>query len=53
MNASDGTCEAQLSQEHDGQDLPAAFLSHTFANILHKWSTTEQEAYSIYYTVTK
>ena len=23
-------CGAQLSQEHDGQELPIAFLSHTF-----------------------
>ena len=53
MDASDDTCGVQLSQEHDGQELPFAFLSHTFLDILCKWSTTEQEACSIYYAVNK
>ena len=53
MNASDDACGAQLSQEHDGQELPVVFLSHTFTDIQCKWSTTEQEAYIIYYAVTK
>ena len=52
-DASDDTCGAQVSQEHDGQELPAAFLSHTFTDTQWKWSTTEQEAYGIYYAVTK
>ena len=52
-DASDDTCEAQLSQEHNGQQLQVAFLSHTFTDTQQKWSTTEQEAYEIYYAVTK
>ena len=53
MDASDDACGAQLSQEHDGQQLPVAFLSHTFTDSQWKWSTTEEEAYGIYYAVTK
>ena len=30
-----------------------AFLSHTFTETQRKWSTTEQEAYGVYYAVTK
>ena len=52
-NASDGTHGAQLSREHDGMEFPIAFLSHTFMEIQWKWSTTEQDAYGVYYTVTK
>ena len=33
--------------------LPIAFLLHTFTESQRKWSTTEQEAYGIYYTITK
>ena len=51
--ASDGACGAQLLQENDGQELPAAFLTHIFAGTQQKWNATEQEAYDIYYTVTK
>ena len=29
-DASDDTCRAQLSQEHNGTEFPVAFLSHTF-----------------------
>ena len=43
----------ELSQEHDGQDLPVAFLSHMFTVTQWKWCTTEQEAYGIYTAVTK
>ena len=50
---SDNACGAQLSQEHYGQELPVAFLSYTFIDTQWKWSTTEQEAYGIYYDVTK
>ena len=53
IDTSDDACGAQLSQEHDGQELPVAFLSHTFTYTQQKWSTTEQEAYGIYYAVTK
>ena len=52
-NASNDACRAQLSQEHDGTEFPIAFLLHTFTEIQKKLSTTEQEAYGIYYTITK
>ena len=52
-DASDDVCRAQLSQEHDGTEFPIAFLSHTFTETQRKWSTTEQEAYGIYYAITK
>ena len=52
-NASDDACGAQLSQEHDGMEFPIAFLSHTFTETQRKWSTTEQEAYGVYYAITK
>ena len=50
---SDDACGAQLLQEHNGTEFPVAFLSHTFTETQWKWSTTEQEAYGIYYAVTK
>ena len=50
---SNDACGAQLYQEHDGTEFPIAFLSHTFTNTQWKWSTTEQEAYSVYYAATK
>ena len=52
-DTSDNTCTTQLSQEHDGMEFPIAFLSHTFTETQQKWSTTEQEAYGIYYAITK
>ena len=52
-DASDDACRAQLSQEHDGTEFPIAFLSHTFTETQQKWSTTKQEVYGVYYTVTK
>ena len=52
-DASDNACGAQLSQEHEGAEFPVAFLSHTFTETQRKWSTTEQEAYEVYYTITK
>ena len=52
-DTSDEACGAQLSQEHDGTEFPVAFLSHTFSETQHKWSTTEQEAFGVYYTITK
>ena len=52
-DASDNACRAQLSQEHDGMEFPIAFLLHTFTETKRKWSTTEQEAYGIYYAITK
>ena len=52
-DASDDTCGAQLSQEHDEREFPIAFLSHTFTGTHWKWSTTEQEAYGVHYAVMK
>ena len=52
-DALDDACRAQLTQEHDGTKFPIAFLSHTFSETQRKWSTTEQEAYGVYYVVTK
>ena len=51
--ASDDTCTAQLSQDHDSTEFPIAFLSHTFSETQRKWSMTEQEAYGVYYAITK
>ena len=52
-DASDYACGVQLSQEHNGTEFPVAFLSHMFTETQQKWSTTEQEAYAIYYAITK
>ena len=52
-DASDDACGVQLSQEHDGMEFSIAFLSQTFTETQRKWSTTEQEAYEVYYTITK
>ena len=52
-DASVDACRAQLSQEHEGTKFPIAFLSHTFSETQCKWSTTKQEAFGVYYTITK
>ena len=52
-DVSDDACGAQLSQMHDEAEFPAAFLSHTFTDTQRRWSTPEQEAYSIYFTIKK
>ena len=52
-DTSDDTCRAQLSQGHNGTEFPVAFLSHTFTETQQKWSTTEQEAFGVYYALTK
>ena len=52
-DASDNMHGAQLSQEHDGAEFPVAFLLYTFTETQRKWSTTEQEAYGVYYAITK
>ena len=52
-DASDDACGVQLSQEHDGTEFLVAFLSHTFSETQHKWSTMEQEAFGVYYAITK
>ena len=36
-----------------GMEFPIAFLSHAFTKTQRKWSTTEQEAYGVYYVITK
>ena len=52
-DASDDACGVQLSQEHDGTEFPVAFLSQTLTKTQCKWSTTEQEAFGVYYAITK
>ena len=52
-DASNDACGAQLSQEHNGAEFPVVLLSHTFTETQRKWSTTKQEAYGVYYTITK
>ena len=52
-DASGDSCGAQLLQEHDGMEFLIAFLSHTFTETQRKWSTTKQEAYGVYYVITK
>ena len=52
-DASDDACRAQLPQEHNGAKFPVAFLLHTFTEIQRKWSTTKQDAYGVYYAITK
>ena len=52
-DASDNAYRAQLSQEHNGSEFAIAFLSHTLLETQRKWSTTEQEAYGVYYAITK
>ena len=52
-DASDDAYGAQLTQEHDGMKFSIAFLSHTFSETQKKWSMTEQEAYGVYYAITK
>ena len=51
-DASDDACRVQLSQEHDGTEFPIAF--HTiFWKCKENESMTEQEAYGVYYAITK
>ena len=52
-DTSDDACGAQLSQEHNDTEFPVVFLSHTYTETKWKWSTTEQKAFGIYYTITK
>ena len=52
-DASNDTCRAQLSQIHNETEFPVAFLSHTFTDTQWRWSTPEQEAYSIYFAIKK
>ena len=43
VDASDDACGAQLFQEHGGQELPVAFLSHTFTDTQQKRSIMERK----------
>ena len=52
-DTSDNVCGAQLSQEHGWSKFPVAFLCHTFTETQRKWSTPGQEAYGVYYAITK
>ena len=45
--------ELNFPKSMSGMEFPIAFLSHTFTETQRKWSTTEQEAYGVYYAVTK
>ena len=44
---------SSLLQEHDATEFQIAFLSHTFTETQRKWRATEQEAYGVYYAITK
>ena len=52
-DASNDACRAQLSQMHNEAEFLVAFLSHTFTDTQRRWSTPEQEAYSIYFAIKK
>ena len=52
-DASNDACGAQLSQMHNEVEFPVAFLSHMFTDTQRRWSTPEQEAYSIYFAIKK
>ena len=52
-DVSDDACGVQLLQEHDGTKFPIVFLLHTFSETQGKWSMTEQEAYGVYFAITK
>ena len=52
-DASDDDVGAHHSQEHDATEFSIAYLLHTFTKTQWKWSTAEQEAYGVYYAVTK
>ena len=52
-DASNDACGAQLSQMHNKTKFPIAFLSHMFTDTQWRWSTPEQEAYGIYFTIKK
>ena len=52
-DASDDTSGAQLSHMHEEAEFPVAFLSHMFTDTQQRWSTPEQEAYGIYFTIKK
>ena len=49
----DASNDAYRAQLKHGTEFPVVFLSHTFTETQRKWSTTEQEAYGVYYAITK
>ena len=50
---SDDECGTQLSQEHDGTPFPVALLLNTFTETQRKWGAPEQEAYRVYFAISK
>ena len=51
-DACDDGAGAMLYQVVNGRDCPVAFMSHTFSAAERKWSTYEQECYSIVRAIT-
>ena len=45
--------EHSYPRKHNGTEFPIAFLSHTILETQRKWSTTEEEAYRVYYAINK
>ena len=43
----------QICQEHNGTEFPIAFPLNTFLETQRKWSKPKQEAYGVYYAITK
>ena len=39
--------------EHNCTEFPIVFLLHTFLETEREWSMTKQEAYGVYYAITK
>jgi hypothetical protein len=51
-DASDYGCGAYLFQkDSDGKEYPIQFLSKSFSPVQKRWSTIEQEAYAIFYSL--
>ena len=38
---------------YNNQELPVAFLSHTFMDTQQKWNTPKKEAFGVYFAITK
>ena len=52
-DALDNAWRAQLFSRTHGTEFPVAFLSHTFMETQCNWNTTEQEAFGVYYAISK
>ena len=52
-DASKAGIGAVLVQDHGGTLRPVAYLSRTFSDTESRWTTIEQECYSIFYSITK